>query len=627
MDEKLCRYMQNLPPEVEQGNVEYKLHLISPSEDRFEHLVTQLKWRLAEGHGEAMYEIGVTDDGELIGISDEDLKASIETLRKMGESLKAEISTVRERIVYQNTSGTEIRKVAEIMVRKSIEDDQHFLEIRVVIVGSHAAGKSTLLGVLSYGEFDNGRGKARLNLLRHRHEIESGRTSSIARQIIGFHPNGELVNVATAGIHSWEQVCEVSSKIISFLDTCGHPRYQRTTISGLTGRTPDYACLIVNANGAGISEVSREHLGIAVVFKVPIMVVITKIDIATQEQLTKTLQVLFQLLKSPGLRKIPVVMENEDDVVVSASSFGSSNVIPVFLTSSVTGENINLLTKFLNLIPKPAATEDEHIFEDPEYQVQEIYSVPDVGSVVGGVLLSGQLNIDRTKTKIFYIGPYHGRFVPCMIKSIHRQRCPVRSLKAGQAATCAIELLPESTRKSVDETLSESEQANLPTEEEEEANDSETSESLTLPKMKIRKGQVILSKLPARMTRQTTARATWEFDAEIHVLYHKGILANMAQGTLYFGSVRQPARIVQIYQIFDEKSVNSPTNDTPLSPTKASLELNDGAAKTLKTGQKGRVRLKFMNEPEWIRVGWTVLFREGRMKCVGKVTAVAPVQQ
>lgn len=38
-----------LPPELEEGNVEYKLKLVRPSCSRFEHLVTQMKWRLREG--------------------------------------------------------------------------------------------------------------------------------------------------------------------------------------------------------------------------------------------------------------------------------------------------------------------------------------------------------------------------------------------------------------------------------------------------------------------------------------------------------------------------------------------------------------------------------------------------
>ncbi len=41
----------SLPPEPQQGNIEYKLKLINPTEQRLQHLVTQMKWRLREGQG------------------------------------------------------------------------------------------------------------------------------------------------------------------------------------------------------------------------------------------------------------------------------------------------------------------------------------------------------------------------------------------------------------------------------------------------------------------------------------------------------------------------------------------------------------------------------------------------
>lgn len=70
-----------LPPEIEKGNIEYKLKLIDPTPNRLEHLVTQLKWRLQEGLGEAVYEIGVSDNGFLNGLTEEELKKSMETLK------------------------------------------------------------------------------------------------------------------------------------------------------------------------------------------------------------------------------------------------------------------------------------------------------------------------------------------------------------------------------------------------------------------------------------------------------------------------------------------------------------------------------------------------------------------
>jgi hypothetical protein len=37
--------------EPQEGNIEYKLMLVAPSEERLQHLTTQLKWRVLEGHG------------------------------------------------------------------------------------------------------------------------------------------------------------------------------------------------------------------------------------------------------------------------------------------------------------------------------------------------------------------------------------------------------------------------------------------------------------------------------------------------------------------------------------------------------------------------------------------------
>lgn len=62
------------------------------------------------------------------------------------------------------------------------------------MVGNVDAGKSTLLGVLTHGELDNGRGYARQKLFRHKHEQESGRTSSVGSDILGFDGEGKVVN-------------------------------------------------------------------------------------------------------------------------------------------------------------------------------------------------------------------------------------------------------------------------------------------------------------------------------------------------------------------------------------------------------------------------------------------------
>ena len=67
-----------------------------------------------------------------------------------------------------------------------------FIDLKLAVLGNVDVGKSTLLGVLTQGELDNGRGRARLNLFRHLHEIQSGRTSSISYEILGFDGNGQV---------------------------------------------------------------------------------------------------------------------------------------------------------------------------------------------------------------------------------------------------------------------------------------------------------------------------------------------------------------------------------------------------------------------------------------------------
>merc|ERR1719281_602402 len=54
----------SLPPEVEEGNSEYKLHLCAVTSDTAPKRVTQLQWRLDEGNGRCSYFIGYSDDGK-----------------------------------------------------------------------------------------------------------------------------------------------------------------------------------------------------------------------------------------------------------------------------------------------------------------------------------------------------------------------------------------------------------------------------------------------------------------------------------------------------------------------------------------------------------------------------------
>ena len=52
-----------------------------------------------------------------------------------------------------------------------------------------------------------------LSSLRHKHEAESGRTSSVGNDILGFDSSGAVVNKPEHGNLDWVRVCERSSKV------------------------------------------------------------------------------------------------------------------------------------------------------------------------------------------------------------------------------------------------------------------------------------------------------------------------------------------------------------------------------------------------------------------------------
>lgn len=76
-------------------------------------------------------------------------------------------------------------------------------------------------------------------------------------------------------------------------------------------------------SNAGIVGMTKEHLGLALALSVPVFVVITKIDMCPANVLQETLQLLIKILKSPGCRKVPVMIKCTDDVVLSATNFVS----------------------------------------------------------------------------------------------------------------------------------------------------------------------------------------------------------------------------------------------------------------------------------------------------------------
>lgn len=476
-----------LAPTVDYSSIRGKNVLVSPSEDQYELLLKRLKERIQDGGSETIFDIGIGEDGSEDGLKEDEYEASVATLQSLAATLEADCVLLRQSKVDQGLTG-------QYLVRKRL-DRQDFLEIRVAVVGNVDAGKSTLLGVLTHGELDNGRGLSRQKLFRHKHEAETGRTSSVGNDILGFDSVGNVVNKPEHGSLDWVKICEKSSKVITFIDLAGHERYLKTTVFGMTGHAPDFGMLMVGAN-AGIVGMTKEHLGLALALSVPVFVVVTKIDMCPPNVLQENLRLLIRILKSPGCRKVPVTVKTPDDAVISATNFVSERLCPIFQVSNVTGQNLNLLKMFLNLLTARITSHDD---EPAEFQIDDTYSVPGVGTVVSGTTLKGVIKLNDT----LLLGPDPlGRFIPIAVKSIHRKRMPVREVRGGQTASFALKKIKRS---------------------------------------QIRKGMVMVA--PA-----LNPQAYWEFEGEILVLHHPTTISSRYRAMVHCGSIRQTAAILSMSQ-------------------------------------------------------------------------------
>ncbi|KAI9829532.1 MAG: hypothetical protein M1826_005576 [Phylliscum demangeonii] len=415
-------------------------------EDSLLQLVDVLRGRLREGHGETLFDLGQEDHGESMRLTPAEWRTAWARLQRAAAALSAECrllmtwnvggdeESASAAAAAAAATATDRAKSAsaKVMIRIRPPTVQDVIETRIAVVGNVDAGKSTMLGVLVKGNLDDGRGKARINLFRHKHELESGRTSSVGMEIMGFDARGEVVASTVPGRKlSWEEIGRRAAKVITFTDLAGHERYLRTTVFGLLSSSPNYCLLMVAANN-GLIGMSKEHLGIALALNVPVMVVITKIDICPPHILQQTIKQLTMILKSPGARKIPIFIKTKEECINTATQVVSQRICPVFQVSNVTGESLDLVRIFLNILPHHGYYDERAAFE---FHINDTFSVPFVGTVVSGVVKSGIVHAGDS----VLVGPDSlGQFASTTIRTIERKRIPVPLCCAGQSASFAL---------------------------------------------------------------------------------------------------------------------------------------------------------------------------------------------
>lgn len=481
--------MTTYPPESDNGNIEYKQQLLNLTPHRFQQLATQMKYRLHQGEGECVYELGIADNGDIIGLSESDMNQSVGNLNLIAKEIGCHVYPVSRTVV-----GSKF--IQELMVRE--DNSTNYIDLTIGILGSVDASKSTLLGVLTSGELDNGRGKARLSIFNHRHEISTGRTSSATFHIIGFDSSGKLINGKNECIRkrSWPDIISKSKKIVTFLDLPGHDKYLRTAMSGMIGSRPDYAVIMVDgSNQAGITDMTKEHVLLCLILRVPFIVVVSKIDIAPPDLLQHNIENLKKLLKLPGVKKKPFSVNNVNDLSTCLKNI-KNNLVPIVKLSCVTGKNIELLILLLNCL-QPRTNYSKLTKKPVELSIIECFRVKGIGTVVHGLLTQGRLTVNQD----VLVGPdSSGKYQPTKIRGIHCKRVNVREVTAGKHICL----------------------------------------NLRIDRNLVKKGMVVLSK-------DNYPRSIRKFRASVLVLKsHHTTIKKGYEPVIHIGSVKQTAKIVDI---------------------------------------------------------------------------------
>ncbi|WYZ34824.1 hypothetical protein EsH8_I_001100 [Colletotrichum jinshuiense] len=465
---------------------------------------------LEESRG-ALYEIGVADDGTLVGLTLDEMDESITTLRVMAATLGCRVETLRHVIVgeceWLETSElvdsvasqpAQVARQARLWVVEALvtpdfstkttrtnyaRDDHRETkqspkvtepselpsrgrsttdQLRITLTGPTTSGKSTLLGTLSTGTLDNGRGKSRISLFKHRHEVASGLTSSVAQELIGY--KGHVIsNYSQDRVESWVDIHDraENGRLVFVSDSAGHPRYRRTILRGLFGWAPQWTVLCLGADdaetsstkdgasstanevlglaGAGV-DLAKAHLELCLKLKTPLVIVITKLDLATKASLQRTLGQVLTHIKEAG--RVPKILQPAQGSTQTWANIPSADLdkantvtaemektgdllkfIPIILTSAVSGAGVGLMHALLENLPLPPAPTAQDFVgmalnpEQPSclFHVDDTFSLPasyaslaenpnqtDMGTVVSGYLRFGQLSVGDS----IVVGPF-----------------------------------------------------------------------------------------------------------------------------------------------------------------------------------------------------------------------------
>jgi len=453
--------------------------------------------------------------------------------------------------------------------QKHILDVMSDGHIRVAVVGNVDAGKSTLIGTLCHCKLDDGNGSNRLLVSKFKHEIESGRTSTITTHLMSYDAEGNTIippkSVGRYGEHYL--AINAHERTASLIDLAGHERYFKTTIQGLSRGMADFALVLVNASQS-LTYMTIHHLQLCHMCGIPVIVVITKVDAAPPDVLQHSRKKIAEALRSPEIGKKPYAVRNEADIATVCDK--THALAPLFEISCVTGEGLDLLRKLLFVLPK-RRLHSKKMDRPFEFLIEEVFEgVTGVGTVLSGFVNAGHAR----KGDTLYIGPLKdATFMKTVAKSIHVAQTLVDEVWAGHSACFAVSLSKAQRR------------------------------------MLSRKGMV--------MQKEPITPPAIAFTAEICLA--KGDAVTMVKGqtqtTMHILHLKQTCKL-------DDFEIIDASGAALIKPSAVEQKRLARQPTVLRPGQRARAKFSFLQGPQYIRKGMRVILREGHVRGIGLIKDV-----
>lgn len=419
-------------------------------------------------------------------------------------------------------------------------------EICVIVAGNVDAGKSTLIGVLTGNSLDDGNGLAREFVAKHKHEKDTGRTSDISIKTI-----------------------QSPTKNVLLVDTCGHQKYLKTTLYGITGHYPDYGVIVIAAN-KGIMKMTKEYLTIYLHMGLPFIIVITRSDLVVDniQIYNQTLKTIKTLILNYN-KKLFLLNTNAESKLddselnlkhkkirdylprITNVMQKNTNLVPVITVSNKTGYYIDMLKELLLSLKSRHLLAQQHA-EQSTFYIDSKFYVKGVGLVIAGIVKGDTINLGDK----MMIGPYGTQFLTVKVISMHdNYRNPVTSLTNHTRGCLAIRVLDK---------------------------------KIHFNKDNVKKGMIVIKSPDFN-------NIAYEFICSVKILNHTTTIGHKYSPVIHCGTIRQTAQII----------INKDNY--------------------LTSGDEKDVRFKFIKQPEYLEVGSKFFFREGTTRGVGTITSVIPI--